>query len=137
MWDPPSRGGGLDETQYTHFSQQWEHREHMNRITSYLGHVELKVNSWVPAMGIEEMPGLAQGSQPSPISTLDLEQVAQEMCKHHVEVHYIRGFVQTGDLMSTMNVEELKKQVLEGYASTVFLWQDHMQPSKKGSIWWG
>ena len=63
-----------------------------------------------------------------------LQETAQEMQKHDVEVNYIKGFVQATDPITGSTVETLKKKIFDDYSSSVFIWQTGGNPPKRGAF---
>ena len=116
----------LSETQCDHISQQWEKREHMEAITSYLWKLGLRETPEIPEMGNEESP--------PPLTESDLQEVADHMFHHDVDINFIKGFVHTNHPMDTMEVGTLKQKILDDYASTVFTGHTTGNPPKRGAF---
>ena len=109
-----------------------EEREALTTVADYLKTLQLAPQPVHPGMGCPDMPGLCEDNHVEHLQDEDLECVAQELIKEKVDVNYIRGFVQSRDEVQGASVEELRKSIIQEYASTVFCGKTTGSPPKRG-----
>ena len=111
-----------------------ESREELSSVIEYLKTLQLTPIPVHPGMGCPDMPGLWEETQPEQLHEEDLECIAHELMREHVEVNYIKGHVQSRDEVQSRPVEEIRQQILQDYASTVSVVGPQGTSLREGSL---
>ena len=112
---------------------EWKSQEVISNLTLNLKEMGLSVDQKHPKMGCPEMPGFAD-TKSDFLTEKEVSELAKNMVRDHVEVHYIKGFVQSNDPFSGHKVEKLRESILTNYASTVFKGVSGGSPPKRGEF---
>ena len=85
-------------------------------------------------MGNPDTPGLVDQQWVDHLTDDDLDTIAQELQREEAEIRFIKGFVKSRDKMEGSTVEELRKKIMEDYASSVFCGRTTGNSQKEGNL---
>ena len=118
------------ETTVQAVSNIWDGYEQRDSLLSYLRRLELQV---IPlSCTVDPLDPPPFGADiPLILQEEDLQYLAQDLLPH-MEVNYVKGFVHARDECAGVEVDELRKMVLQDYKTTVFCGRTTGDPPKRG-----